>query len=410
MGRCGPLPSRDFCRFGMTLSLLCALLAGLLQTDLPDARLLRASQLGVDQAASGTLQGWESGAPLWAGANGPTETADDWFCLEFPRPISPAPPTTELWQMLLADGGVVQGTPTTLADGTPAFQLHGLGLGTGAMPLDTLWLSRLGRKRLPQAEEEQDVLWAVTPNGERDVQRGYFLEWTKEGVVFEGPGGNRLFAWENLSGVGLLPEPLPAPEQAVWIELRQGSTFSAEVLAMDEEFLRLRLPWGANWQLPLREVSRLRRRAGLQSLHSALWAVLEKPESAAMNWQPKVNRAVEGGFLQVGKQRFAEGLGVRAPTTLQVGLSNPGVLFVTVGVDDQVANFYRPQPLRFEILLGEEVLAEVSRQAVGEAPRSMVVSVPRAGELSLRVHGLKGLSFGGHGNWLDLQYLAKTAE
>lgn len=200
------------------------------------------------------------------------------------------------------------------------------------------------------------------------------------------------------------------PEQAVWVELRHGSTISAEVLSLDQEFLRMRLPWGAHWQVPREELVRLRRRAGLTPLHDALWAVPEKPESAAMNWQPKVGRAVEGGFLQVAQQRFAEGFGVRAPTTMQLGLSRPGVFFVSVGVDDRVQHFYRPQPLRFEVLLDGQVLAEVPRQEVGEAARSMVVAVPGAGELSLRVSGVKGLSFGGHGNWLDMQFLAKTAE
>jgi len=391
------------------IPLLSALLAGLAQADLADARLFRAERPGVDAAAVGTVQAWENGAPLWVPRDGAAEVVEDWLSLEFPQATRPKVPAAA-WQMLLADGGMVQGAPTAMADGKPAIQVRGLGLGTGVMPLDTLWLVRLGRQRLPEAEDEQDVLWAVTPKGDRDVQRGYFLEWTQEGVLFEGPGGDRLFPWDNLSGVGLLPEPLAMPEQAVWVELRHGSTFSAEILSLDPEFLRLRLPWGATWQVPREEIVRLRRRAGLTSLHDALWAVPEKPESAAMNWQPKVGRAVEGGFLQVAQQRFAEGFGVRAPTTMQLGISSPGVFFVSVGVDDQVEHFYRPQPLRFEILLDNQVLAEVARQEVGEAARSMVVTVPRAGELSLRVSGVKGLPFGGHGNWLDMQFLDKTAE
>lgn len=393
----------------MMIPLLSALLAGLAQADLTDARLFRAERPGVDAAAVGTVQAWEAGAPLWLAADGSSEVVQDWLSLEFPQSARAKLPGAA-WQMVLADGGMVQGMPTAMADGKPGFQIHGLGLGIGVMPLDTLWLVRLGRQRLPEAEEEQDVLWAVTPKGDRDVQRGYFLDWTQEGVLFEGPGGDRLFTWENLSGVGLLPEPLPMPEQAVWVELRHGSTFSAEVIALDEEFLRLRLPWGATWQVPREELVRLRRRAGLTSLQDSLWAVPEKPESAAMNWQPKAGRAVEGSFLQVAKQRFAEGFGVRAPTTMQLGLSSPGVFFVSVGVDDQVEHFYRPQPLRFEVLLDGQVLAEVARQEVGEAARSMVVTVPRAGELGLRTSGTKGLSFGGHGNWLDMQFLAKTAE
>jgi len=415
-GRAARARFPEICRFGMSLLLLSALLAGLQVPDGPAVRVYRSHQTGIDRPVEASWVGWQQGAPLLAGQQTP-ELAADWFSLEL-RTSSAAgipaasaqPPATPPWRLALAGGGVLIGEPSTLADGTPAFRLHGLPAEVSPMPFDTLWLSRLGQGRLPQADAEVDVLWARTPTGGRDVQRGYFLEWQAQGIDFEGPGGSKLFPWTRVEGIGLLAEELPQGAEELWIELRSGSTFAATITTMNADELQVKLPWGAAWSLPTSAVARLRRRAALQDLAATPWAVAEEPKTAAMDWKPKVGHAVEGGFLEVAGQRYAQGIGVHAPTTLQRSITSAGVLFLSVGVDDQVAHFHRPQPLRFEILLDQELLATVPRQEVGMAATSLVLALPHAGELRLRVVGADQLDFGGHGDWLDLQFLAIASE
>jgi hypothetical protein len=393
----------------MNLLVLSALLA-VAQEPVPpaapvDLELLAAG--GPARGESARLLGWESGQPRLQ-VRGQARAETSWLALDFGAAAIAVPEGS--WRLVLGGGGLLRGRPQATAEGQAGFALTGLQDQAAVLPLDTLWVQRLGRDRLPLAEEDRDVLWARIPEGGRDVQRGYFLEWTMDGIDFEGPGGVRSFPWEELEGFGLLEEALPLPAEAVWVQLRQGSSLTATVSAVRGGRLELELPWGAAWSVGLDDVARIERLAGLVDLADDKWAVLEEPASEAMDWSPKVDRAVEGGFLRVGGIHYPAGLGVRAPTVLQRTVSRPGTLFLGVGVDDQVAAFHRPQALHFEVLLDGELLAEVGRQARGEGVEDLVLDLPQPGELTLRVRGADGLPFGGHADWLGLRFLPRPAQ
>jgi hypothetical protein len=362
---------------------------------------------GPARGESVRLLGWESGNPR-LGVRGEARAEASWLALDFRATPTAVPEGS--WRLALGGGGLLRGRPEATAEGQAGFALAGLQGKAAVLPLDTLWVQRLGRDRLPLAEEDRDVLWARISEGGRDVQRGYFLEWTMDGVDFEGPGGVRSFPWEELDGFGLLEEALPVPAEAVWVQLRQGSSLTATVSAVRGGRLELELPWGARWSVGLEDVARIERLAGLVDLADDRWAVVEEPASEAMDWSPKVDRAVEGGFLRVGGIHYPTGLGVRAPTVLQRTVSRPGILFLGVGVDDQVLAFHRPQALHFEVLLDGELLAEVGRQVRGERVQNLVLELAQPGQLTLRVRGADGLPFGAHADWLGLRFLPRPAQ
>jgi hypothetical protein len=393
----------------MNLLVLSALLA-VAQEPVPpaapvDLELLAAG--GPARGESARLLGWESGQPRLQ-VRGQARAETSWLALDFGAAAIAVPEGS--WRLVLGGGGLLRGRPQATAEGQAGFALTGLQDQAAVLPLDTLWVQRLGRDRLPLAEEDRDVLWARISEGGRDVQRGYFLEWTMDGVDFEGPGGVRSFPWEELDGFGLLEEALPVPAEAVWVQLRQGSSLTATVSAVRGGRLELELPWGARWSVGLEDVARIERLAGLVDLADDRWAVVEEPASEAMDWSPKVDRAVEGGFLRVGGIHYPTGLGVRAPTVLQRTVSRPGILFLGVGVDDQVLAFHRPQALHFEVLLDGELLAEVGRQVRGERVQNLVLELAQPGQLTLRVRGADGLPFGAHADWLGLRFLPRPAQ
>lgn len=393
----------------MNLLVLSALLA-VAQEPVPPAAPVELELFaagGPTRGESARLLGWESGNPRLQ-VRGQARAEASWLALDFGAAATAVPEGS--WRLVLGGGGLLRGRPEATAEGQAGFALTGLQEEAAVLPLDTLWVQRLGRDRLPLAEEDRDVLWARIPEGGRDVQRGYFLEWTMDGIDFEGPGGVRSFPWEELDGFGLLEEALPVPAEAVWVQLRQGSSLTATVSAVRGGRLELELPWGAGWSVGLEDVARIERLAGLVDLADDRWAVVEEPASEAMDWSPKVDRAVEGGFLRVGGIHYPTGLGVRAPTVLQRTVSRPGILFLGVGVDDQVLAFHRPQALHFEVLLDGELLAGVGRQARGERVQNLVLELAQPGQLTLRVRGADGLPFGAHADWLGLRFLPRPAQ
>ena len=86
---------------------------------------------------------------------------------EGPKPLASS------WLLECGDGSLLPGAPAVGSGGSEAWQLPGGIL----LPLDSLWITRIGRDRLPVpiATAEDDWLLLHTSSGGIDRRRGWFL-------------------------------------------------------------------------------------------------------------------------------------------------------------------------------------------------------------------------------------------
>lgn len=360
----------------------------------------------AEGAGVGPWRGFGAAGPRREGA----PTRGPWLAIEFDLPPIPTP--AEGWWLELTDGSVLRGGPgPDVPDlGTPSWFLGGE--GAPALPLDPVYLARQGRGRLPaRIAGEEDRLWLRRTRGVLDLQQGYLLDWNGKGLSFQTLAGERQHAWEEVEAFCLL-EDAPEPQaDAVWLTLADGSTLSARILEQDpraagsRDFL-LELPWGGRVRIPARGVTRILRRSGVEEWAASAWQSREQSETRVVDWSPKVNRAVDGGFLRLGARLYPTGLGTRAPSEIARAAPGPGTLFVTVGVDAAVSEFRQPQPVTFRVLLDDEELAVTPPLGPRDGARALLIQVPRAGLLRLRAETSGAGAPGAHANWCDLLWVA----
>ena len=211
----------------------------------------------------------------------------------------------------------------------------------------------------------------------------------------------------------VLTEAVPEQADAVWIQLANGGSLSARIVALDGEKLLVELPWGNGWNLPLSAVTRIRRRAALVELAapkadgSLNWEVVESPEAGVIDWSPKPGRSVEGRPLRLADVVYPQGVGVHAPAELAQAMESGGLLYAKVGLDDEVRGFRVRQPVVFEVWLDRELLHRTPPQASGSKPLTLLVEVPKAGRLRLRAVASERSSLGAHADWAELVWLPR---
>lgn len=355
--------------------------------------------IGSASEQGGKLSGWQARSPQLASGL----ATSDWLLVDFHNPGK----VLTAGAMALNDGSWLPGTPAPMLDGSPAWQLAGLPTAL-VLPVDTLWLQSFGQARHPRAQDDMDQLWISTSSGGVDHQRGYLLEWATSGLLFETTAGERHFAWPRVLGLGLLEEQTPAQHDAVWIQLTNGGVLSARIHGLQNGSFDLELAWGKRWLLPVHAVQRVRRRFDVEELaHASAWQVVEHPISEVINWAPRFGKSVEGRPLQLGSAVYAQGIGVKVGTELQRKIKQPGMLFVTVGVDMEVQHFRQPQPVVFEVWLDQTLLISSGARSFQDTPLVLRVPVAKAGTLKLIAKPAGVLPYGGHADFADVVWVVQ---
>lgn len=353
---------------------------------------------------AGRLVGWTEDGPRLEKGQAPA----DWVRLSFPlavgAPVSPAPE----WVLELGDGLRLPGAPRAgSADRLDWAIGHGGDLVL--LPVDLLVVRGFGRTRIPipPEDQEEDLLVLRTPAG-FDRRSGWLEEITPEGISFAVGDRVETHAWERVEGLRLLEEEMlyPVVQGQVLVRLRGGGLLPFVPSSLEGGRWSGSLPWGGRLELAADQVSSLERMAG--PFLDLCWVEpteLTHESGQVLDWRPRWHHSVSGRDLRIAEDRHPWGIGVRAPTTLGWRVSGPGLLTVECGVDDEVAGHRAPAPLRFQVLLDDEVLAEQKGVERGQAPRALRVVVPRAGMLRLRClsEGDEAAS-GRHGDWILPRY------
>lgn len=324
-----------------------------------------------------------------------------WLEIRLPGQVAPRPAG---WELELAGGTWLPGAPGGGEGDWGWWRLAG---GT-ELRFDTVWLRALQRRGRPyRAKADQDFLWLETPEGPADRRKGWFLGWFENGLAFEDVAGEHRHPWTRVQALQILDEAVAPVPGNVWVVLAGGGHFAATWRLLDRQGrLHLELPWQGSLTLPLNQVAALYPRRGtVQSLAERPPRSVQGPASKVLDWSPKQGRSVEGGPLQVGNRGYPTGFGTRVPSEIRYRVSGPGTFFAQIGVDDEVASFRNPQPVRFRLLLDGRELWSSGEVRFGEAARTVRVALDQGGELELRTEAAGRLPFGGHANWLCPMWL-----
>jgi len=342
----------------------------------------------------GRLVGWDAQGPLLEDGPAPYH----WFEIRLGGPVLKAGP----WKLELVGGGWLSGAPGG-GEGDQAFWRVPAGT---AVPLDMVWVRRLARDSFRSWEvSDRDLLWLKT-SGQASLDRrsGWFHNWKASGVQFEGVEGLREFPWSRVAGLRLLDEEVPPFEGGVWLLLAGGGKLAARPLGLHQGSLVVALPWLSRWEVPLASLRGIRRRGdkgSLVDLGERQPQVVQKGPQGVFPWTPRRGWSVEGRPLRVAGREYASGFGTRVPTELVFSGVGPGDFVCRVGVDDEVAGFRRPRPVRFRVLFrGREVAASPVLEA-GDKPLFLRARLDGEGELRLVAEPAAVLPFGGHAHWLD---------
>ena len=334
--------------------------------------------------------GWNEGYPSDSDGN----AIEDWIAWQWDRPSSLAGE----WELCLTNGAKIRGVP--LGGNSDTLKWDCSSISLDVVEVDLLDVLEVKRTLVPLPAAKQDQLVLHTPRGERDYHRGWLLEVNKDGVLFEESGGANRYAWKNIFHLQLHDESALRPENAnaSWVTFVDGSLMRGYIAKGNSNHLRLIFENGNEVKVPLSQIFRIRRDdESILNLTNFEWGQSDWVRDTVIPRNPKLNLSVEGRPLTVKGERWPQGIGVLAPTTLRFNLGEKGVLLLQAAFDDETLDFHRLAPVVLRVTQGEEVLWE--GQCGPRAPTGpFLVSIVESGELSLEVSG----EFpGGHVNWLD---------
>lgn len=206
---------------------------------------------------------------------------------------------------------------------------------------------------------------------------------------------------------------LPAPEQGVWVGLRDGSMVLATELSLADDILKIRLSQGVSMRSSSLEnafayVTYLRPIDSDVRYLSDLEAIGFKSLGFLnANWDYRKDRNVQGGTLKSNGYVSQKGLGLHATARLAYKVeSNAKRLCAKVGIDDDTDD---AGSVVFKVFASEtgkswETIYESPIVRGGQAPLDVDVSVDGMKGLALVVEYADGADVLDHANWMDARF------
>jgi len=336
--------------------------------------------------------------------------------------------TADIATFTLADGDRFRGTVTTAGSDGLIADLGGVTLSFSVDDLTSIvFEERIPRETSapPVPTPGVDALYILAGQNV-DRAEGLLEEFTADGLAFEDSrAGRRSYTWSRI--VALFVAPLDGPDESapvdratepgdpvasdpaerawqaldpVRVELAGGGRISGRLRSLDRQGVALERTRGVVLTLPAALVTEVALADGSFEYLSDLPLADAGPvspfgDSLGYTWPHRVDRAVDGGPLQVAGKVYARGLGVHAPSRLTWSLEGrPADLRLGVGVDDSGRRAERGGSVRFRVLGDGRVLWESGVVRAGQpvltppglelrAVRELVLEVDPQGDFVL---------------------------
>lgn len=261
------------------------------------------------------------------------------------------------------------------------------------------------------AAEAGDRLFRMSGSG-LDRIDGTIDSFSLEGVTFETSLGPKTFPWAQVAALFVEvfeEEESPMPEEAVVVDLVDGSRMTFGFRRLTASGLDVVTPLGRGLRLPLDALAEvLVVGSGVQFLSE-----LDPVEAAdtapfgddlGMIWPARRDRCTSGGPLRAGGRVWTRGLGVHAPSRLAYDLGGEWAqLRGSVAIDDEVIPLPARGSVRFRVLGDGQVLWESEVLRGGDDPtRLPPLALKGVRQLVLEVDPADEMHVGDRADWLRL--------
>lgn len=296
-----------------------------------------------------------------------------------------------------------------------ALTLRSSTFGTVDIALDAVALLRVrGESGFPDparyvsAKTEDDTIFRETPLG-FDPIRGVLESVDAKGLRFEvASGRSELFTWDRIAGLKLpaLEAPQPGPGARIVLLLRDGSRLHGRPTALADAKLAVKHATLGDLRIPLDGIL-----GGhvIDDASRVLVSSLQPVEVGERDlfadrplypWRRDAN--VLGHTLEVRRRYWTTGLGAHAQCKLDfVVPADAKTLRTWIGADDSAVQNRRIGDMRFRILRGDEVLADVESVKGGQVAQPLPpIPVEQGQRIRFEIDFGKALHTLDRGNWL----------
>ena len=222
-----------------------------------------------------------------------------------------------------------------------------------------------------------------TVNDVSDVASGFFVSLNDETVKFEAGSTEIEVAVEKIEELVFYSDRNAQVSLPSFVYLHDGSMFAASVIHCDKGSLRATTAWNDDYVVDISRISRITRN-----------------ESSQLSFDiPPESTSVDGFDMSISQRHFNRGWS-RTPQDV-VGLKclEDGLFAIWVGIDDDVAGFVSPSPVRFSVFINKELRQVSGAKSFAQAAQLLRIKLRKNDRVELRSSSVYETPSGAHGNW-----------
>ncbi len=235
----------------------------------------------------------------------------------------------------------------------------------------------------------EDRLQISAPNESSETLNGFFLGLDNGKLSFETDASKLHFSVEQIVDLTFMYEAKSKKNLPAYVYLTDGSIILSSLDSFDEQFLTIQTAWQQSIAVEQSMLSKIVRTDG---------------HSLEFN-PPLLSTSIDGNTMRVAGRIFNQGWPQRPQGEVAVKCLYDGLFAIWCGVDDEVASFYQPSPMRFSIELNGEVKVQSDALSVGDLPQLMRVAVKAGDKIKLHSAALFDDPAGAHGNWCQPTFI-----
>lgn len=256
------------------------------------------------------------------------------------------------------------------------------------------------QEKTPSAELDTFV---ILVNGKGTAARGVLETLNEEEVAFQFEGESKKVSRKDLQAIVIAQASGEDDKGACEVVMGSGERIEGSLLSLDGEGAKVKVAGDRELQVAAANVAAIKMQSGRVVMLSDLKpASIVQRNIVAPARSFQVNRSIQGNPLRLGKESFAEGLGVASYSALTFELDGKFDRFAAViGIDQETQGLGNCQ---FRVLGdGRELFAKSKRG--NESGEAIELSVRGVKSLTLVVEPGEELDLADHADWCDARIL-----
>jgi hypothetical protein len=316
---------------------------------------------------------WENGRAL------AHPTLGEWLQLDFTRGADDISKISSQLFLYLQDSSRISGLPVE-SDGD--FLLWQTA-NEEKLKVDLRYVLAIAGPHFVAPHLSEDMLRMKTINNVSDVASGFFVSLNEATVKFEAGGTELELAVEKIEELVFYSDRNAQVSLPSFVHLHDGSMFAASVINCDKSSLRSTTIWQDNYVIDISRVSRITRN-----------------ESSQLSFDiPPESTSVDGFDMSISQRHFSRGWSRTPQDVVSLKCLEDGLFAIWVGIDDDVAGFMSPSPVKFSVFVNKELRQVSEAKSFAQAAQLLRLKLRKNDRVELRSSSVYETSAGAHGNW-----------